>query len=369
MNAIIFECPPSAKRLKFSIPFHAKEWRTQVKQLNTVWYHKQQRLWSIINTEEMLKELKAIFNGAYETKPLERGVTIPKKQLNEASLLILDQIESKIILKGYSVNTQKSYRSSMIKFLCYFENREIEKLTKAEIEGFILKMITKHKISESAQSIMINAIKFYYEHILNKPKEYYNLTRPKKSSSLPNVLSHNEIKAILNAPKNIKHKAILYTIYSGGLRISEVVNLRIEDIHSDDGYIFIKGSKGKKDRQTILSNVTLDLLRKYFLLEKPSYWLFEGAHGGQYSQSSIQKIFRRAVKAANVNPWATVHTLRHSFATHLMMQGSSTRQLQALLGHNSSKTTEIYTHVMNISNKTIVSPLDRILGYDKERQT
>jgi len=360
MKAIIFECLPHAKRIKFFIPYKAVEWRAQIKQLNSSWYHKPQQLWSIINTIDMMEKLKLIFEGAYEIKKLETRVSLPHKQLKEESLLVLDQLDRKIILKGYSKHTQKNYRSAMIKFLGFFENRDIEQLTKSEIEGFIATLITKYKISESSQSVMINAIKFYYEHVLEKPKEYYDITRPKRSASLPNVLSHREIKGILNAPKNIKHRAILYTLYSGGLRISEVVKLRIEDIHSDDGYIFIKASKGKKDRQTILSTITLQLLRQYIRVDRPSYWLFEGATGGQYSQSSIQKVFRKAIKSSGANPWATVHTLRHSFATHLMQQGSSTRQLQALLGHNSPKTTEIYTHVMNINNKTIVSPLDRI---------
>jgi len=201
-------------------------------------------------------------------------------------------------------------------------------------------------------------VKSYYEHTLGKPREYYNITRPKKSQDLPNVLSKEEVKRIINSPKNIKHRAILTTIYSAGLRIGELTRLRVEDIRSDDGYIFVKDSKGKKDRHTVLSLQLLALLRRYYKKHRPSYWLFEGQDGGQYSAKSIQAIFRKAVKETNANAWSTPHTLRHSFATHLLQAGVNLRYIQNALGHNSSKTTEIYTRVININNKTLKSPLD-----------
>lgn len=150
------------------------------------------------------------------------------------------------------------------------------------------------------------------------------------------------------------------TIYSAGLRISEAIQLRIADIHSDEGYLFIKWAKGKMDRRTVLSPHLLVLLRTYFRQYKPSYWLFEGQDGGQYSAKSIQMVFRRSVEKSSANPWATVHTLRHSFATHMLQQGTNLRYVQALLGHESSKTTEIYTHILSISNKNVQSPLDSL---------
>jgi len=169
------------------------------------------------------------------------------------------------------------------------------------------------------------------------------------------------VLALINAPVNLKHRAILYTIYSGGLRVSEAINLRIIDIHSDDSYIFIKGGKGKRDRQTLLSNSLLKVLREYYKSHKPLYWLFEGQGGGRYTSKSIQNIFRRAQQKSKANPWSTPHTLRHSFATHLLENGENLRNIQALLGHSSSKTTEIYTHLVNISNNKIENPLDRML--------
>lgn len=139
------------------------------------------------------------------------------------------------------------------------------------------------------------------------PGGYYQITRPLKSVNLPNVLSMEEVAAILNQPKNLKHRAALHLMYSGGLRIGEVIWLRITDIRSDDGYIFIKDSKGKKDRHTVLSSYLLRLLRKYYRSYRPGYWLFEGQNGGQYSTRSIQNIYRKAVKETGSNPWSMPH--------------------------------------------------------------
>jgi integrase/recombinase XerD len=169
---------------------------------------------------------------------------------------------------------------------------------------------------------------------------------------------------LLESPKNIKHKAILLTIYSAGLRISEAINLRVKDIHSDEGKIFVKDSKGKKDRNTVLSPILLSVLRIYYKSHKPSYWLFEGQDGGKYSAKSIQNILRKAIDNSGVNPWGTVHTLRHSFATHLLQEGVNLRLIQSMLGHSSSKTTEIYTHILSINNKSVKSPLDFLDNLD-----
>ena len=151
---------------------------------------------------------------------------------------------------------------------------------------------------------------------------------------------------------------MLYLIYSAGLRSGELLKLRIRDIQTDQGYIFIKGAKGKKDRRTVLSEKLLILLREYYKHYRPAYWLFEGQDGGQYTARSLQAVFRKAAEKSNINPWATLHTLRHSFATHCLQNGMNLRQVQVLLGHSSPKTTEIYTHVLEISNKVLKSPLD-----------
>ncbi|MFB9055632.1 tyrosine-type recombinase/integrase [Mariniflexile ostreae] len=365
MQVIIYSPRPNAGRIKIFIPFKEAGLRAQIKLVNTSFYHPQQKLWSVVNTTEKLEEIKRILHPHYELKPEARALPVTPLALSEKALLLMAKYEQKLILKAYSQNTIRSYKHEFSNFLTFFENAVIDELTKDEIEGYLAHLINKFKISEVKQNQAVNAIKWYYEKVLQKPKEYYNITRPKKTKTLPNVLSPDEVYKLINAPKNIKHKTILYTIYSSGLRLGEVVNLRIRDVHSKAGYLYIKDGKGKKDRKTVLSHTLLLLLREYYKKERPAYWLFEGQDGGKYSPRSVQAIFRQAMASSNINPWATVHTLRHSFATHLLQNGVNLRNIQVMLGHHSSKTTEIYTQVLGISNKKIESPLDTILKNNK----
>ena len=357
---LIYQPLPKASRIKIFIPYPLKQEREQLKAINTSFYHPNQKLWSLVNTKENWELIQRVYSGKFEIRQAEKKVSTPVKCLNHQSMQVLAEMEQKLTLKAYSPSTIKNYASSLSQFLGFFESRDLKDITKEEIEAFVYHQITKYKISESAQNTLINAIKAYYEHVLGRERTIYEIQRPKKSLTLPNILSQEEVKAILHSVDNLKHWAILMLIYSAGLRISEAIKLRIRDIHSDEGYIFIKGAKNKKDRKTVLSPVLLVLLRQYYKVYKPSYWLFEGQEGGQYSTTSIQAVFRRAIEKSNSNPWATVHTLRHSFATHLLQKGTNLRYVQALLGHESSKTTEIYTHVLSISNKNIQSPLDGI---------
>ncbi len=355
---ILFQKAKQSHRLKLFVPYQQTNWRLQVKDMNGSWYHPDQRLWSIPNSEYHVQLIKKIAGNKFEIRQIKKNKAYPRKQLSERSEQVVAAYKQKLILKAYSRNTIDSYTSSFIQFLSYFEAHNVEHINKDQIEQFIYHLKSKYSISDQKQNLSINAIKFYYEKVLGKPKEYYEITRPKKSKSLPNVLSKKEVKTLLEHTENLKHRAILATMYGGGLRCSEVIRLRIQDICSEDGYIFIKGSKNKKDRRTVLPHSLLHLLRQYYRKFKPSYWLFEGQEGGQYTASSIQKLFRKQAKQANINPWATPHTLRHSFATHLLENGYSLRQAQASLGHSSVRTTEIYTHVLFINNKSIKSPLD-----------
>ena len=286
---------------------------------------------------------------------------ITTRTRDEKCLNALYELEKTLYLKNYSKSTISTYKNMLTVFFSKFMNQDINDVSKEQIEGFIYELIKKNNISESYQNQLINSIKAYYEHVLKKPREYYNIQRPKRKNNIPNVLSKKEVFKIINYPNNLKHKAILCTIYSAGLRISEVLNLRIKDIHSDEGYIFVKDSKGKRDRKTVLSNYLVCLLREYYIKFKPSYWLFEGQSGGKYSTTSIRVIFRKAVEKTNSNPWATVHTLRHSFATHCIENNVNLRYIQNMLGHESPKTTEIYTKTIKINNKNITSPLDNLI--------
>jgi site-specific recombinase XerD len=352
---------PNASRIKFLIPYLMKSEREAFKKLNGSFYHPNQKLWSIPNTTANQDKVTQLFKGKMKVEHLSKAPIIPVIVISEHIQNELDRHFQKMKLKGFGDSTIKTYQANLKQFFSFFDNANLPDLTKAQIEGYVFQLVTKYKISEQKQNTMINAIKSYYEHVLEMPREYYNITRPKPSKDLPNVLSEEEVIAIINQPVNIKHKAILYAIYSAGLRIGEVVRLRVHDIRSDDGYLFIKDSKGKKDRHTVLSPILLDILRQYYKQHKPSYWLFEGQDGGQYSTKSIQQIYRKAVKETQSNPWSTPHTLRHSFATHLMQRGVNIRYIQSALGHSSAKTTEVYTRVLSINSKTLKSPLDILM--------
>ena len=205
-----------------------------------------------------------------------------------------------------------------------------------------------------------NGVKFYYERVLGGQRKIYLVERPRREKTLPEVLSEQEIVTVIRQIENIKHKAIVLLIYSAGLRLSEVVNLRIKDIDSERMNVFVQQAKGRKDRYTLLSKKVLPVLRDYFKEYKPKEWLFEGAKGRQYSVSSVQTIVKDAYAKAGIKKKVSTHTLRHSFGTHLLENGTDLRYIQSLMGHNSSKTTEIYTHITTKGFDQIQNPLDKL---------
>lgn len=258
----------------------------------------------------------------------------------------------------YSESTEKVYKNALEDYLNYHHLIDIEHLNEGHIQTFLRYLVMERKVSTSYQNQAINAIKFYYERVLGGQRKTYFIDRPKKEKTLPVVMSEEEIIRVLRAVENVKHKAILMVIYSAGLRISECIHLKNKDIDSKRMQIRVEQAKGKKDRYTILSEKTLHFLRTYFLEYKPKVYLFEGQTGGIYSKRSIQSIFKAAVLKAGIQKQVTVHTLRHSFATHLLENGVNLRYIQSLLGHSSSKTTEIYTHVTTKGMDQLKSPMD-----------
>ena len=249
--------------------------------------------------------------------------------------------------------------------MAFFKNQSIDALSKEDIKTFLLHLIEHQKVSSSTQNQYINAIKFYFEKVLKQPKMVYSLERPNKTKKLPEVLTEQEVLMILKETSNLKHKTILSLLYSGGLRVGELIGLRIQDIVWEKNYLFVRGGKGKKDRITLLAENVVVLLRKYIQKHKPNYWLIENPNRKQYSASSVRAILRRSAKNAGIRKRIYPHMLRHSFATHLLEKGTDLRYIQELLGHGSSKTTEIYTHVSKKSLANIKSPLDYIVEKQK----
>ncbi len=259
-------------------------------------------------------------------------------------------------IKGYADNTVKTYFSFFFEF-CYHQPN-IHQLTSQDINNYILKIKTQYQYSTSSVNQMVNAIKFYYHEVLNKKEMNFQVFRPRKENRLPKVLSKQDVQNILLAIDNLKHKTMISILYSAGLRSSELLNLQLQDIDSERMLIRIRCSKGFKDRYVMLSNKMLSLLRKYYKEYHPQKWLFEGAYGDKYAASSLRKILKRASDKVKIKETPTPHWLRHSFATHLLESGTDLRYIQTLLGHSSSKTTEIYTHVSKKDINSIKSPLD-----------
>ncbi len=263
----------------------------------------------------------------------------------------------KLELKRYAHSTAKTYVTFFETFINFHKDIGLHEIGENEIREFLQHLIQKNH-SNSYVNQAINAIKFYYEIVLNMPNRFYEIERPRKQSKLPTVISREEILSIIENTNNIKHRCIVELLYGSGLRRSELLNLKLEDIDSKRMLIFIKDSKGNKDRQTILSKTALADLRLYFKEYRPLTYLFEGKNGQKYSGASVLKIVKTAAEKANIRVNVSPHILRHSFATHLLESGTDLRQIQVLLGHGSTKTTEIYTYVATNTFKTIKNPLD-----------
>lgn len=287
-------------------------------------------------------------------KPKPRAYEIPNYRKCPEVML------EKLQMMRYSANTIEVYKQSFEEFINYYHTKRIDDITEPEIIAYMRYLVQERGVSASSQNQSVNAIKFYYEKVKGGARKFYQLERPLKETKLPTVLSVEEVQALISSTQNLKHRVMIMLCYSAGLRLSELLNLKPGDIDSDRMQIKIKGAKGKKDRYTLLSAKLLPLLRDYYQQYHPKAYLFEGEKGGMYSERSMQTLVRDALKRAKIAKHATVHTLRHSFATHLLENGTDLRYIQNLLGHSSSKTTEVYTHVTSKALSGIKSPLDSL---------
>lgn len=323
------------------------------------------KCWCIPYHKKSYAQLKCIF-GKEQIKILERQPMIKENKCSDWSksqysflqyLGELNRLEERLRIQRYSFNTIKTYKNFFAQYLAYFPDKHPESLKKQDIIDFLMTNSKDKNWSDSSQNQAVNALKFYYEKVLGQDRSFYEF-RPRKSKRLPTVFSEEEVVQLFKVITNMKHKTILMMIYSAGLRIGESVMLRKEDINFFRKTVFIHSGKGKKDRYSVLSDKMIVLLKQYLETYSPDYWLFEGQDSGSYSTRSIQQIFRRAVAKSGINPYATVHTLRHSFATHLLERGMNLRYIQELLGHSSSETTAIYTHITRKARAKLCSPLD-----------
>lgn len=322
--------------------------------------------WWVPNTPEHFKLALAAMRkfgfvdyAGLNRKLPENRIEQQPSLLPETTLKRIEVFKRWMKSRRYSESSIKTYSEAIKTFLKYFVTKPVSEISNLDLVDFNNDYILKNKLSSSYQNQLVNAVKLFFRQVENRSLDVDLIHRPKRPKVLPNVLSKEEVKLILEAPTNLKHKTMLSLIYACGLRRSELLNLKPEHINSKRNLLIIKQSKGKKDRITPISDKLIALLRDYYKSYKPEIWLFEGQKKGeQYTAESLQSVLKQALEKCKITKPVTLHWLRHSYATHLLESGTDLRYIQELLGHNSSKTTEIYTHVSTKSLQNIKSPFD-----------
>ncbi len=318
-------------------------------------YHPDDRIWSFPGEQEALDRLLHILYEANPVPPPESADCGPEYREIAAEL---NNFRAMLLARKYSRQTIRLYLHVAESF-CRYTGKSTDDITVSDVRDF-LAYLSERGDAASSLNVALSAIRTLLPG-LKDSAEWEHIRRPKKDRLLPVVLSRAEVKAIFEATGNLKHKTILMLIYSAGLRVGEAAVIKISDIDRDRGMICVRRAKGRKDRTTLLSEVFLHMLDSYCRIYSPVDWLFAGQDGrGHISIRSIQHVFAHACKKAGIQKHATVHSLRHSFATHLLEQGTDIRFIQELLGHQSPKTTMVYTHVSSTSISKIKNPLDSL---------
>lgn len=356
------------------------EFEEIVKQLPGCEWSEQLQSWHIPNNPESLREIFRLFRGkAY----IDSAGVFGKKGRNPKVITLKGKsggIESHDLIlpplsdvasgkvkefvvwleqRRYSENTVRNYVEGISAFLRFHHQKSPGEITIKDLEEFNHRYILRKGYSGSYQNVVVNAVKLFFRTLERREMKIEEIERPRKEEHLPNVLSKKEVKDILGAPVNLKHRVMLSLIYACGLRRSELLELKPEDVESQRGLLIIRQSKGNKDRVVPISVKMIEMLREYFKAYRPKTWLFEGqVRGEQYSPTSLQEVLKKSVAKAGIRKPVTLHWLRHSYATHLLESGTDLRYIQELLGHKSSRTTEIYTHVSQKNIQQIKSPFD-----------
>jgi integrase/recombinase XerD len=366
------------KQIKIDFPYN-ELLKKELRKIKGVAWSSTKRCWYILNKPENLSLIFSAFRGIawVDAKALfgektdwledisrrKKGTRMRKMKLEHPvhveNIEKIEKFLSWLRNKRYSQNTIRTYMECVKTFFHYFHDKLAEEIKHEDIILFNNEYILENGYSATFQNQILSALKLFYRVIENRHIDLDKLERPKKENKLPNVLSKKEIGLILSAHNNMKHRAVLSLIYSCGLRRSEALNLQLRDVDSERRLLIIRKAKGRRDRIVPLSEKTLFMLRNYYKMYKPYTWLFEGQNrGDQYSETSLELILKRAVRKAGIDKPVTLHWLRHSYATHLLEGGTDLRYIQELLGHKSSRTTEIYTHVSTKSLQNIKSPFD-----------
>lgn len=337
---------------------------SKVKSIAALW-SQSKKVWYVLDTKQNLDALFKIYRGiawldisnlSHQSK-FRNFKPHPRKKRKE--------VPSEFLLfmrrKRYSENTIKTYCSFLSEFQGFLDTKTLQSCTLADVQKYLNFLVVVKKVAPSTQNQAVNSLKCYFENMLGWEKFTSSIERPIKEKKLPRILSEKEVLRMIQTTDNLKHKLIICLLYSSGIRKNELLSLRKEDLSFDKNIIFVRGGKGKKDRVTVLSERLKILLTLYIKEYKPNYWLIEGSRRAKYSATSVSRVVTAAAARAQIERHITPHMLRHSFATHLLEQGLDLRYIQQLLGHSSSKTTEIYTHVSTQSLAKVKSPLDCFL--------
>jgi integrase/recombinase XerD len=335
---------------------------------NTVAINTPEKAERMLTIDKKEETLGAVFHISEEslpetkyTGPLSKSLSKRLPPLNESHGPKIEALRTWMLSRRYSVSTIKTYTESLILFLRYMNQKPIEAINNEDLLDFDRNYILAHHLSPSFQNQTINAVKLFFKQVENRKLDVDRIFRPKRAKVLPNVLSKSEVKSVLVALINIKHKAMLGLIYSCGLRCGELIRLTMKDVDTKRGLLIVRQAKGRKDRIVPLSLKTQELLSAYTALNPTKNYLFEGQKEGEpYDVRSLQNVLKQAVQKAGIEKPITLHWLRHSYATHLLEDGTDLRYIQEILGHSSSRTTEIYTHVSNHSIQKIRSPFDSL---------
>ena len=330
----------------------------KLKSISASW-SQTKKCWCLKNSEENLALILELFKDVTKVDVSK----IPKKtrfkrDLTTAEKKILNNFYLFLKGKRYSQSTIQTYTIFVADFINFHTKTPLEELTNRDVELFIETVFIERKYSVSSQRQFISALKIFTVFYPQIKINNLSLERPKKSRTLPSVLSQEEVLRIIQYTQNIKHRAILTLLYSCGLRIGELINLKLADFHVERKQLIVKKGKGRKDRYVSLADSFLPLLSNYYHSYKPTIYFVEGQNGGKYSAESIRSFLRKSCKKAGIRKLVTPHTLRHSYATHLLENGVDLRYIQTLLGHSKPETTMIYTHVQRKDLMEIQNPLD-----------
>ena len=351
-----------ADALTLTFPYHA-QLISEVKKLPGITWSASKRVWLLPFCPGLIESVKHTLGHMVQIDDTE-AVKKAERMASEhrSTETYADKLEAFSLWlssKRYSVNTIKSYMDAVRIFLRFMNGKPVEEIGQADFILFNNEYILKNGYSAAYQNQMVNGLKLFFSTVENRKIEIEDLHRPRKERKLPDVLSKLEVKVLLDSLLNLKHRAMLSLIYACGLRSGELISLKLSNIDEGRNLVLVKNAKGKKDRIIPLGGKILGILHDYIRAYKPREYLFEGQQASSpYSYRSLQLILKSAVNRAGIQKNVSLHTLRHSYATHLLESGTDLRYIQELLGHSSSKTTEIYTHVSTQNLQRIKSPFD-----------